>query len=510
MSKKLSRFFLGLSLVSFGFIIALILISDFDWTEKSQAANPDAEPFKNISKAEAAIQPNMQGGELESFNNAFTQIAEEVTPSVVTIQTEQMIDHPEMGDFFDQFFPQPRDMTRQVLGSGVIIRENGYILTNNHVVARGEEITVLLEDGTEYTAQDVMPDPLSDLAVLKIDAEDLPAIQMGDSDELRVGEWVMAIGSPFGVELQHTITAGIVSAKGRTGVFTRGNSGNMIQDFIQTDAAINPGNSGGALVNLYGQLVGINTAIATRSGGNQGIGFAVPVNMAVKVMNDLIEDGEVTRAFLGVSLQPVDSEIAQTQDMPRPYGAMILEIMDDTPADRSNLQEGDIIIELDGNEVRSVGDLQRQISSLEPGSSHEMTVIRNKRERNITVTVGEMPEDFAEMGSGQQDEPESDAGGKLGLLVQNITSEIQEQLGLETTSGVVVRRVAPGSPAAEKDIRQGDVITHVGMDNSIDNVNEFQESLAEYQAGESVLLRVLRRVRGDYRPSFVGIEIPEE
>ena len=507
MSKKLSRFFLGLSLVSFGFIIALILIADFDWTERSQAANPDAEPFTNVSKAEAAIQPNMQGGALESFNNAFTQIAEQVTPSVVTIQTEQAVDHPEMGDFFDQFFRQPRDMTRQVLGSGVIIRENGYILTNNHVVARGEEIKVLLEDGTEFTAQDVMTDPLSDLAVLKIDAEDLPAIQMGDSDELRVGEWVMAIGSPFGVELQHTITAGIVSAKGRTGVFV-GES--MIQDFIQTDAAINPGNSGGALVNLYGQLVGINTAIATRSGGNQGIGFAVPVNMAVKVMNDLIEDGEVTRAFLGVSLQPVDSEIAQTQDMSRPYGAMILEIMDDTPADESNLEEGDIIIELDGNEVRSVGDLQRQISSLEPGSRHEMTVIRKKRERNITVTVGEMPDDFAEMGSGQQEQPESDAGGKLGLLVQNITSEIQEQLGLETTSGVVVRRVAPGSPAAEKDIRQGDVITHVGMDNSIDNVNEFQESLAEYQAGESVLLRVLRRVRGDYRPSFVGIEIPEE
>ncbi|MBD3273979.1 MAG: trypsin-like serine protease, partial [Candidatus Marinimicrobia bacterium] len=228
----------------------------------------------------------MQGGALESFNNAFTQIAEEVTPSVVTIQTEQVVDHPEMGDFFDQFFRQPRDMTRQVLGSGVIVRENGYILTNNHVVARGEEIKVLLEDGTEYTAQDVITDPLSDLAVLKIDAEDLPAIQMGDSDELRVGEWVMAIGSPFGVELQHTITAGIVSAKGRTGVFT---GSSMIQDFIQTDAAINPGNSGGALVNLYGQLVGINTAIATRSGGNQGIGFAVPVNMAVKVMNDLIE-----------------------------------------------------------------------------------------------------------------------------------------------------------------------------------------------------------------------------
>ncbi len=508
MSKTLSRIFLVISLFSFGFIAAVVLLSDFDWTERTKAEDQVTSPVASVSKADAALQPNVQGS-LQDFSNAFVQIAKSVTPSIVTINTEQVIQHPDIPsevppqfeDFFDRFFPRQEDMTRQVLGSGVIVRGDGYILTNNHVVARGKEITIKLADGREFTAEKVTTDPRSDLAVVQIDESGLPAIEMGDSDELQVGEWVVALGSPFSEELRHTVTAGIVSAKGRTSILSQRN---LIQDFIQTDAAINPGNSGGALVNLYGQLVGINTAIATQSRGYQGIGFAIPANMAVKVMNDLIERGRVVRSYLGVEIRSVDSEIARAMEMDRPYGALVNNIIEDSPAERSNLQEGDVIIAIDGQTVQSSGDLQTKISQLEPGSEHELTVIRGGSERTVSITVEEMPQDYGGL-SDQEREDGRTGGGTLGMALENITPEMARRFDLPTTSGVLVTGVQSGSPAAEKGIRRGDIVTHVGVNTPVENVSEFRTAMEKYDPGDAVLLRIRR---GD-QAFFVGLTIPE-
>ncbi|HKJ66480.1 MAG TPA: DegQ family serine endoprotease [bacterium] len=508
MSKTLSRLFLVISLFSFGFIAAVVMLSDFDWTEHTKAQEQITTPVSSVSKADAALQPNVQGS-LQDFNNAFVRIAESITPSVVTINTEQVIEHPDIRsdvppqfeDWFDRFFPREEDMTRQVLGSGVIVQEDGYILTNNHVVARGKEITVKLADGREFTAEEVMTDPRSDLAVVQIDESGLPAIEMGDSDELQVGEWVVAIGSPFSEELRHTVTAGIVSAKGRTSILSQRD---LIQDFIQTDAAINPGNSGGALVNLYGQLVGINTAIATQSRGYQGIGFAIPVNMAIKVMNDLIERGRVVRSYIGVEIRSVDSEIAQAMGMDRPYGALVNNIMEGSPAARSNLQEGDVIVAVDDQSVESSGDLQTKISQLQPGTDHELTVVRGGNQRTFSITVEVMPQDYGELASREQQEGRT-GGGTLGMTLENITPDMARRFDLPTTSGVLVTGVQSGTPAAEKGIQRGDIITHVGVNTPVENVSEFRDAMEKYDPGDAVLLRIRR---GD-QSFFVGLTIPE-
>jgi len=489
MNKTVSRIFLVISLFSFGFIAALVFLSDFDLAEQSRAQSAEFAPVSSVPRAEAALQPGTDGS-LQSFNNAFVQIAENVTPSVVTINSEQVVDLP---DRFQQFFgfQEEGDMTRPVLGSGVVVREDGYILTNNHVVARGQNITVTMADGTQYDAEEVVTDEITDLAVIRIDASGLPAIEIGDSDELRVGEWVVAIGSPFGEQLRHTVTAGIVSATGRTEVMTERN---LIQDFIQTDAAINPGNSGGALVNLYGQLVGINTAIATQSGGYQGIGFAIPANMAVNVMNDLIERGEVTRSYLGVSIQPVDDDAtARALGLDRPTGAIVNEIFPDSPAENSNLRNGDVIIRVDNYEIDGPGALQARIAQLEPGTDHELTVVRNGNERTIQQ-------------SPQGDNEGSGGTGSLGLALEDITPSLVRQYDLSTSVGVLVISVQAGSPAAERGIARGDIITHVGVDNPVDSVDDFQNAMDEYDAGDSVLFRVQRGENS----FFVGITIPEE
>jgi len=279
----------------------------------------------------------------------------------------------------------------------------------------------------------------------------------------------------------------------------------MIQDFIQTDAAINPGNSGGALVNIYGQLVGINSAIATQSGGYQGIGFSIPANMAVKVMNDLINKGEVTRAYIGVTIQEVDNDIARAMKMDRPYGAAVNGIRDGSPAAKSNLKVGDVITAVDGTTIKGPGDLQAKISVLDPGTKHQLTVIRNGNQRQLSITVGEMPSQYG-MASEESQEQQGTTRGSLGMSLSNITPQMAQQYNLPTTTGVLVTAVQPGSPAADKGIQRGDVITHVGVDNPVENMEDFQNAIETYNPGDSVLLRVQR---GD-RSFFVGISIPEE
>lgn len=505
MKRIFSRLFLAISLVSFGVLLGIILLAQFNWTQPGEAANEA--PMVNNSKTQSDYQLS-DDSPLAQFNNAFINISKKVTPSVVTIQTEQVIKHPQMqgqqlpdffggDDFWNRFLPRG-NMKRDVLGSGVIVRKDGYILTNNHVVENADDITITLYDGREIKAKDVKTDPRTDLALIKVDEDDLPAIQLGNSDELKVGEWVLAIGSPFGKDLEHTVTAGIVSAKGRTDIMSNSN----YEDFIQTDAAINPGNSGGALVNLYGQLVGINTAIATRSGGNQGIGFAIPVNMATKVMNDLIDKGRVVRAWLGVYIQSVDNDIARSMGMDMPYGALVNRVEPGGPADKAGVEKGDVIIQLDGTKVQSSSDLRNKIAGSDVDSKHKLTVLREGKEKTLTVTLKELPENLAQRQNSNQTTENQD----FGMTLRNLTPELAQRYNLDADSGVLVTNVERGSVAADKGIQPGDVITHIGVDNKINNLSDYEDIMKDHKPGDSILLSIQRG--GD--TFFVGLTIPEE
>ncbi|MCF7805937.1 MAG: DegQ family serine endoprotease [Candidatus Marinimicrobia bacterium] len=500
MKKRLLRIAYDMTLLIGGFLIAGLLFSNVQWPEISLAAE-EYTPVANAPK------PDVTGKSADSpiaaLNNTFVNIADRVTPSVVTIKTKRVIKQPQMPapmrQFFDDFFEQ-RDMRNTVLGSGVIVKENGYILTNNHVVARGEEITVKLNNGKEYQAEEVLTDSRTDIAVIKIDAEGLDAIEIGDSSELRVGEWVLALGNPFDENLQHSVTAGIVSAKGRTDVFSRRQAGDLIQNFIQTDAAINPGNSGGALVNLYGQLVGINTAIASRSGGNQGIGFAVPINMATDVMNDLIQHGKVVRGYLGVYMQPVDNEIAKAMGLDRPHGAMVNKVAEGSPAAEAGLKVKDLITAVDGDPIQNPGNLQSRITQMDPGEQHKLTVIRDGEKKTLAVTIDEVPEDM------EQQQASAQAAKNFGMTLRNVTPELADKFDLPVQTGVLVAEVQRGSQAAEKNIRQGDIVTHVGRQHPVKTVADFKQALREYDPGDSIILRLMR---GD-NLFFVGLTIPTQ
>ena len=429
---------------------------------------------------------------LVDLNNAFVGIAEKVNPSVVTITTTKVIKvrgnsmFPGFDDdLFYQFFGIPPQTERRgtALGSGVIVDKKGYILTNNHVVEQGEKINVRLIDNREFEAKVVGTDPKSDLAVIKIEADNLMPIVLGNSDALRIGEWVLAIGSPFSDNLDHTVTAGIVSAKGRSDILNN----NMIQNFIQTDAAINPGNSGGALVNIRGELVGINTAIATNGGaGNLGIGFAIPVNMAKKVLSDLIEHGKVIRAWLGVSIQNIDDPKAKALKLKEPSGVLIGSVVEDGPADKAGLEVGDVIIEFDGIKVKNVSSLQVLVSNSEVGKEKDVVVIRNKRKKTIRVKLEEMPGNMA-----GQSIASSSKTSKLGITVDNLTPYLAQQYGVKTDEkGVIVTSVDRSSEAGQV-LRPGDLIQRIG-DQNIKDVDDYNKAL-EQASGEYILVLVKRK-----------------
>ncbi|MCD6204517.1 MAG: DegQ family serine endoprotease [Candidatus Marinimicrobia bacterium] len=441
---------------------------------------------------------------LVDLNNAFVGIAEKVNPSVVTITTTKVIKvrgnsmFPGFDDdLFYQFFGIPPQTERRgtALGSGVIVDKKGYILTNNHVVEQGEKINVRLIDNREFEAKVVGTDPKSDLAVIKIKADNLMPIVLGNSDALRIGEWVLAIGSPFSDNLDHTVTAGIVSAKGRSDILNN----NMIQNFIQTDAAINPGNSGGALVNIRGELVGINTAIATNGGaGNLGIGFAIPVNMAKKVLSDLIEHGKVIRAWLGVSIQNIDDPKAKALKLKEPSGVLIGSVVEDGPADKAGLEVGDVIIEFDGIKVKNVSSLQVLVSNSEVGKEKDVVVIRNKRKKTIRVKLEEMPGNMA-----GQSIASSSKTSKLGITVDNLTPYLAQQYGVKTDEkGVIVTSVDRSSEAGQV-LRPGDLIQRIG-DQNIKDVDDYNKAL-EQASGEYILVLVKRKEN----TFFVTLKIEE-
>ena len=426
----------------------------------------------------------------------FSSLAERLRDSVVNISSENKEkkesrgfhggqqgpggqDPREFWEPFERFFgPMPRrQQPRRSLGSGFIFDEKGYILTNNHVVENSDSIKVKTTNGDEYKAELVGRDPKTDIAVLKIDGDDdFPAIPFGDSEDVRVGEWVMAIGNPFGLEF--SVTAGIVSAKGR--FIGQGN----YDDFIQTDAPINPGNSGGPLLDLDGRVVGINTSIFSRSGGNIGIGFAVPINLAKELIPQLRETGKVTRGWMGVMIQKVTPDIADSLGMEEAGGALVADVVKGGPAAKAGIEVGDVIVSFAGEPVEESTELPLMVARQPIGKSVDVKVIRDGDEETIELEIGEMKDEDVQLAQG-----ESEA---YGLTVQNLTPEIAESLGLdEGVTGVLVSGVEAGSPAADAGLRRGDVILEVNR-HEVSDVDSYVEQLKKGAKGKSVLLLVRR------------------
>jgi serine protease Do len=416
---------------------------------------------------------------------SFAELVKKEVKAVVNVSTTQVIKRrPFRSPFpFDPFFDEymrrffgdiPQgDIKRQSLGSGFIISKDGFILTNNHVIEKAEDIRVRLFDETEYKAKVIGKDPKTDIALIKIDAEkDLPIVRLGDSDKLNVGDWVIAVGNPFG--LSHTVTAGIVSAKGR--VIGSG----PYDDFIQTDASINPGNSGGPLFNNEGEVVGINTAIISTG---QGIGFAIPINMAKEIITPLKEKGEVTRGWLGVSVQKVTPELAQTFKLPEKAGALVADVVKGSPAEKGGMKQGDVIIELAGKKIKDMHELPMIVASMEVGKEVTIKVIREGKEIGLNVTIGRL------RGPGI---PTEEVLENLGMKVHTLNPEIASSLGIKNGVGVVVTQVEEGGAASEAGIKRGDVIVEVNRRYTIKDAEDFRKALEGIKEGENIVFLIRR------------------
>jgi len=429
---------------------------------------------------------------LSRLSSSLSEVAAKVKPSVVNISTTKTVTVRQTP--FDEFFNDPffrrffgdqfghnggkRKYRSSALGSGVIVSPDGYILTNNHVIKDADEIKVLLYDKREFKGKVIGTDPKSDLAVIKIDARDLPAIKIGESDKLHVGEVVIAIGNPFG--LDHTITMGIVSAIGRSNVGITD-----YEDFIQTDAAINPGNSGGALVNSKGELVGINTAIFSTSGGYMGIGFAIPSNMAKSVMKSIIEHGKVIRGWLGVTNQNITPELARHFDIKEDNGALVTDVVKDSPAEKAGFKRGDLIVEFDQKEVKDSTNLRNMVANTPPGKRVAVRIIREGKERILYVVLGEFPENLAAQSPGEY------RNVMKGVYVQEITPDLREKLDIpEKVEGVLITKIEDDSPAYGI-LRRNDVIQEIDR-KPIKGIKDYREVVAGIEEDESILLLVYR------------------
>ena len=424
-----------------------------------------------------------------SPKTTFSPVIKKVSPSVVTIWSSRKTKTQTNAFFGDQFFerffgrdrlgnsPSPSERREQGLGSGVVVSEDGYILTNNHVIDGGADIKVSFSDRREFDARVVGTDSKTDLAILKIDQKGLLPIKLGDSSKAEVGDIVLAIGNPFGVG--QTVTMGLISATGRGGLGIE-----EYEDFIQTDAAINPGNSGGALITADGELIGINTAILSRSGGNQGVGFAIPVNMARNVMDQIIHNGKVSRAFLGVSIQPVTSQIAKAFGLPKTQGALVSDVSENSPAEHAGLKSGDVILRVDGAEIADSRSLQLLIGQMTPGRTAHLSVWRDGNEKDFSVNLGEQTRNSrASASEGENSEQFLD-----GVTMESLTRENARQFGVAPeTKGVLVRSVDPGSFASRAGLERGDVILEVNR-----HVVTTTEQLNRYasESNDSLLLFV--------------------
>jgi serine protease Do len=444
---------------------------------------------------------------VDDLQNAFTQVAEAVNPTVVQIRAERVVarrgpqTNPFEGTPFEDFFRPPNGRDRspggefrsQGIGSGVVVRPDGFIATNNHVIEGADELQVMFFDGSIVNAEVVGADPFSDLAVIRVDVRDLPVVSFGETEDIRVGQWVMAFGSPLSADLSNTVTAGIISAIGR--LQTQPGQGGGVQNYLQTDAAINPGNSGGPLVDLRGRLVGINTAIYTRTGGYQGVGFAIPVGTVRNVTDQLVETGTVRRARLGVQFQPASPALIRELGLPR-GAAMVAEVVPGSAADRAGIESGDAIIAIDGDQLENHLELSQRISMLKPGDRVSITVNRQGERRTFNVALGSATEDeepTARRERPQAEEPAPDNGTmeELGMTLSNITPEIARRSEIDpNTRGVVVTDVNPNSSAfREGNIRPGHIIVEVNR-RPVNNMQEFRRAYDEISAGRSFLVRL--------------------
>lgn len=472
-------------------VVAVLLVGFYtiDFQSK-QASMLSLSSFSNSGIEEAEGEP---APVLAKFNGAIVDIAEQTNPSVVTVTVTQTVkaqQNPLSRFFGDPRGSSPQEFQRQGLGSGVIVSEKGYILTNNHVVENADEIEVELYNDQVHDAEVIGTDPRTDIAVLKINAEDLNPIPLGNNEQLEVGELVLAIGSPLDAGLAHSVSMGIVSAKGRSIGILREAAG--YENFIQTDAAINPGNSGGALVNMNGDLVGVNTAIASQSGGNQGIGFAVPVNIAKRVMKSIIENGRVVRGYLGISRGgEVDATMAKALGLDKVQGVIVGGVEEDTPAAEAGLKEGDVIQTINGSPIESWDAFRTSIATSSPGTEVKLGVVRDGDKKTFTVTLGELPK---EQTAANQNQPQDEGiEDEIGFRVQNLTPDIAQQLGIgEGVNGVVVTDISRSSTAYRQGLQRGHVITAVNR-KPVSDVSDFNSIMREVakQKDAVALLKVI-------------------
>jgi len=448
----------------------------------------------------------------QAMPESFADLAEAQANSVVNISTTKHAKLAQQGlppgfgsphggtpfdDFFNDFLrnmPRQQQQERHALGTGFILSADGYVVTNNHVVEDADEVIVKMRDGSEHEARIIGTDPKLDVALIKFKAKHLKPVRLGNSSKLRVGDWVVAIGNPFGLE--QTVTAGIVSAKGR--VIGSG----PYDDFIQTDAAINPGNSGGPLFNTRGEVVGINTAIYSRSGGNNGIGFAIPINLAKSVLDELRENGHVTRAQLGVHITDIDKETMQALGLKNRQGALVPQVVAGSAADKAGILPGDVIVSIDGEAVHKAHDLPLRVARHAPGDRVKIGVIRNGRHKTITVKVEAMQDED----SARNDHPDqSHAKVRLGMVVDNLSSDLAARLQTRVKHGVVVQQVQRGMPAARAGIQRGDVIYRINGKN-VNHVRGFSRLAKSFKPGQ--VLRVMLDRQGDQ--VFTLIKLPKK
>lgn len=464
-----------------------LVVSAMSWSHRQEAV---------------AIPPVAKADELSA---AFRAVAAEATPSIVSIETltkskqvqvqgrqlsEEDLPAP-FRDFFkndprmdEMFRGKGRNMTpqRRGMGSGFIIDSSGIILTNNHVVNGADEVKVRLHDGREFIGRDIKTDPRTDVAIVRIDATDLKALRLGDSTATQVGDWVLAIGSPFGLDM--SVTAGIISAKGR------GNRITARADFLQTDAAINPGNSGGPLLNLRGEVIGINTAIATESGGYDGIGFAIPTHIAGWVSQKLIANGEVTRAYLGTEIRTVDAQTARQFNLKVREGALVRSVLPESPAAKAGLEPGDLILKLNDQPINDSTALQGTVEQLAIGKTYPMVISRSGKQQTLNVTMAEMPKDLTVAQRETEDEaPPNSKFDSLGLEVRPLTKDLAKQFGVSATSGLIVSGVEEGSPAQVAGLKSGDVIERAGG-QAVTTVDEYNKARDQFSKGDGLVLNV--------------------
>jgi serine protease Do len=450
------------------------------------------------------------------LSSAFASIVSKVAPAVVNISTTQVIERHGTGrgaprnrgqmgpqddqndqpfqDFFNRFFdfPEQGPSAERSLGSGVIVDKKGYILTNNHVVDQATKVQVVFDgDATPYTARVIGTDEETDLAVIKIDVgHDLPVARLGNSDSVQVGDWALAIGNPFGF-LQGSVTAGIISAK------DRGNVGQQFQRFLQTDAAINPGNSGGPLVNMAGQVIGINTAIITGGHGNEGVGFALPSNTAIGVYNQLVANGKVTRGSIGVSFTEAQgSNPIVLKELGAPYGIVLQRVEPGSPAEKAGLLAGDVITSVNGKPVRTGNDLVNPIASTPVGGSVRVTYVRDKKEHEASLTVQDRTKIFPDRTANGGNNDNGPTPVEFGLRVEDLGTERARRAGFENIKGVLVTEVDPASFAEDIGFVRGDVITEVNH-TTVSSVNEYRRVVSELKVGQDVLFKVRRRTGND-------------